>query len=82
MNVEIVTVATQFLFWEYLIRIFGIGSLQCVSTTSLEWTTPFLTQFFLLRSLESIPSPRECLRFWPPLDYKTCVPFEPPNVVL
>jgi hypothetical protein len=26
MNVEI---RTQFLFWEYLFRVFGIGSLQC-----------------------------------------------------
>jgi len=34
MNLEIATLAPQFLLWEYLFQIFGIGSLQCGSSTS------------------------------------------------
>ncbi len=33
MDVEIRTVDTQFLFWEYLFPIFGIGSLQCFNAS-------------------------------------------------
>jgi hypothetical protein len=40
MNVEIGTVAAQFLFWEYLFQIYGIGSLQCAAYQQLQHTPP------------------------------------------
>ncbi len=37
MHVEIGTVAAQFLFWEYLFPVFGIGYLQCVDIVQGEF---------------------------------------------
>ncbi len=37
MHVGIWTVAAQFLFWEYLFRIFGIVSLQCIQKRGVGW---------------------------------------------
>ncbi len=40
MNVEIGTAAAQFLFWEYLFPIFGIGSLQCIGVDNIPESIP------------------------------------------
>jgi hypothetical protein len=40
MNVEIGTVAAPTHFWEYLFRIFGIGSLQCIRVENIPESIP------------------------------------------
>ncbi len=50
---EIGTVSTQFLIWEYMLRIFSIGSLQCTKRREIErkrnfmFPSLFFLQYFL-----------------------------------
>jgi hypothetical protein len=56
MNVEIGTVAAQFLFWEYLFQIFGIVSLQCSTIRKGNEPTPcsYHTPSYPLLFIESL----------------------------
>ncbi len=51
MNLETWTVAAQFLFWEYLFQILGIGYLQCVryAPSVLTHSVPALISYLFLR---------------------------------
>jgi hypothetical protein len=67
MNVRIGTVATQFLSWEYLFRIFGIMSLQC--RTEHGWKDDFVKRKIIHRNPRS----------WAPSQYWASTP--PPSPI-
>ncbi len=54
MNVETRTVAMEFLFWECLFQIFGIGALQCSNGTTCLLLLIGIAQMYVHYSLADV----------------------------